>query len=104
MTFGASRARRGDFGSFIFGDGPRRIIAGYFCRGYCENSVSAVNNIYPDTTDRLRGVTFAGYGARTSYIAGPPLSLPFEGARGGYEVKLHAITRCRRRDCACSLA
>ena len=66
--------------------------------------MSAVNNIYPDTTDRLRGVTFAGYGARTSYIAGPQLSLPFEGARGGYEVKLHATPRRCRRDCACLLA
>ena len=51
-----------------------------------------MNNIYPDTTDLLRNVTLTGYGERTSYIAGPPLSLLFEGARGGYDVKLHAIT------------
>ena len=54
--------------------------------------MSAVNNFDPDTTDLLRNVTLTGYGERTSYIAGPPLSLPFEGARGGYDVKLHAIT------------
>ena len=51
-----------------------------------------MNNIYPDTTDLLRNVTLTGYGERTSYIAGPPLSLLFEGARGGYDVKFHAIT------------
>ena len=51
-----------------------------------------MNNFDPDTTDLLRNVTLTGYGERTSYIAGPPLSLLFEGARGGYDVKLHAIT------------
>ena len=54
--------------------------------------MSAVNNFDPDTTDLLRNVTLTGYGERTSYIAGPPLSLLFEGARGGYDVKFHAIT------------
>ena len=54
--------------------------------------MSAVNNFDPDPTDLLHNVTLTSYGERTSYIAGPPLSLPFEGARGGYDVKLHAIT------------
>ena len=54
--------------------------------------MSAVNNFDPDKTDLLRNVTLTGYGERTSYIAGPPLSLPFEGARGGYDVNFHAIT------------
>ena len=57
--------------------------------------MSAVNDFDPDTTDLLRNVTLTGYGERTSYIAGPPLSLLFEGARGGYDVKLHAITATR---------
>ena len=57
--------------------------------------MSAVNNFDPDKTDLLRNVTLTGYGERTSYIAGPPLSLLFEGARGGYDVKLHVITATR---------